>query len=70
LGPCASGDAYQIRGYCGPAAKTAKALASFAVEYADQTDLDYREFLAAIKKGSIKVAESAVPAGRRKTAAA
>jgi uncharacterized protein (DUF2252 family) len=55
-GHARSGDACAIRGYCGSAAKTAKALANFAVEYADQTALDYRAFLAAVRRGKIKVA--------------
>jgi uncharacterized protein (DUF2252 family) len=58
-GHARSGDACRIRGYCGSAAKTSKALANFAVEYADQTELDYQAFLAAIKRGRIKVAPAA-----------
>jgi uncharacterized protein (DUF2252 family) len=58
-GHARSGDACSIRGYCGSAAKTAKTFANFAVEYADQTALDYRTFLAAIRRGKIKVAARA-----------
>jgi uncharacterized protein (DUF2252 family) len=58
-GHARSGDACRIRGYCGSVAKTSKALANFAVEYADQTALDYQAFLAAIKRGKIKVTPAA-----------
>jgi uncharacterized protein (DUF2252 family) len=57
-GHARSGDACRIRGYCGSAVKTAKALANFAVEYADQTEIDYRAFLSAIRKGRVKVART------------
>jgi uncharacterized protein (DUF2252 family) len=69
-GHARSGDACWIRGYCGSAAKTAKSVANFALEYASQTERDYREFLAAIKKGKIKVADLEAPAGARKAAGA
>jgi hypothetical protein len=55
-GHARSGDACMIRGYCGSAAKTSKTMANFAVEYADQTEVDYQAFLAAIKRGKIKIA--------------
>ena len=58
LGHARSGDACRIRGYCGSAGKTARVLANFALEYADQTEADYRGFLAAIMTGRIKVAQS------------
>jgi predicted alpha/beta hydrolase len=58
-GHARSGDACQIRGYCGSGEKLAKALANFAAEYADQTTADYQAFLSAIKRGRIKVAPSA-----------
>jgi uncharacterized protein (DUF2252 family) len=57
-GHARSGDACQIRGYCGTGAKMAKALGDFAVDYAGQTDADYRAFLAAIESGKIKVAKT------------
>lgn len=53
-GHARSGDACQIRGYCGSGEKMAKALAGFAVEYADQTEADYGLFTAAIRRGKIK----------------
>ncbi|MGA2714665.1 MAG: DUF2252 domain-containing protein [Bryobacteraceae bacterium] len=55
-GHARSGDACRIRGYCGSGEKITKALGEFATEYADQTEADYRAFLAAIKSGKIKVA--------------
>jgi uncharacterized protein (DUF2252 family) len=55
-GHARSGDACQIRGYCGSGEKMAQALGDFAVQYADQTETDYRAFVAAIKSGKIKVA--------------
>ena len=55
-GHARTGDACQIRGYCGPGEKMAKALGDFAAEYAGQTEADYRAFVAAIKSGKIKVA--------------
>jgi len=55
-GHARSGDACQIRGYCGSGEKLAKALADFAAAYASQTEADYRAFLAAIKSGKIKPA--------------
>ncbi len=57
-GHARSGDSCQIRGYCGSGGKVAKAIATFAIAYANQTDTDYRSFLAAIKNGKIKTAES------------
>jgi hypothetical protein len=50
------GDACRIRNYCGSPAKIVRALGAFATAYADQTEADYRAFLAAIKSGKIKVA--------------
>ena len=53
-GHARSGDAREIRGYCGPGAKVAKAVRAFAQSYADQTEADYRAFTAAIRRGKIK----------------
>jgi len=70
-GHARSGDACLIRGYCGSAVKTAKVLANFAEEYADQTEIDYRAFVAAIKRGKIRVEPITVPPARNaKTAGA
>jgi uncharacterized protein (DUF2252 family) len=49
-----SGDACEIRGYCGSGVRMAKALRDFACQYADQTETDYGAFIAAIKSGKIK----------------
>jgi len=54
-----SGDAREIRGYCGAGIKMARALRDFAMQYAEQTDADYGAFMAAIRSGKIKVAERA-----------
>jgi uncharacterized protein (DUF2252 family) len=56
-GHARSGDACRIRGYCGTGEKMANALMSFAVEYADRAELDYKAFMAAIKKGKIRIAD-------------
>jgi hypothetical protein len=58
-GHARSGDVCEIYGYCGSGLKMAKALRTFACEYADQTEADYDAFLAAIKRGRIKVAKDA-----------
>jgi uncharacterized protein (DUF2252 family) len=55
-GHARSGDACRIRGYCGSDRKMARALGKFAVEYAGQTEADYRAFVAAVKKGKFKIA--------------
>jgi uncharacterized protein (DUF2252 family) len=58
-GHARSGDACEIRGYCGAGLKMATALRDFACAYADQTEADYGAFVAAIKSGKIKVANEA-----------
>jgi uncharacterized protein (DUF2252 family) len=55
-GHARSGDACEIRGYCGAGGKMAKALGDFAMNYAAQAETDYRAFVAAIESGKIKVA--------------
>jgi uncharacterized protein (DUF2252 family) len=67
-GHARSGDACRIRGYCGTGDKMARALTGFAVDYADRTDLDYHAFMAAIKKGRIKIAEPPQNVATKKTA--
>jgi hypothetical protein len=57
-GHARSGDACLIRGYWGSGDKLAKALVAFATGYADQAGADYRRFLAAIKRGRLKVAKT------------
>jgi uncharacterized protein (DUF2252 family) len=56
-GHARSGDACEIRGYCGSGARMAKALRDFACTYADQAEIDYSAFVAAIKSGKIKAAK-------------
>jgi uncharacterized protein (DUF2252 family) len=55
-GHARSGDALEIRGYCGSGGKVVRALRDFACEYADQTHKDFTAFTAAIKSGKIKTA--------------
>jgi hypothetical protein len=49
-----TGNAAALYGYCGDSPKLDKAIAKFAVAYADQMEADYRVFLKAIKAGKIK----------------
>jgi len=58
-GHARSGDACMISGYCGSGTKLVKAIREFSVRYADQTDADYKAFMAAVKRGKIKIAETA-----------
>jgi uncharacterized protein (DUF2252 family) len=51
-----SGDAAQIKGYCGRSDRLDKALAQFAATYAEQSARDQEALLAAIKAGRIKAA--------------
>jgi uncharacterized protein (DUF2252 family) len=58
-GHARSGDACEICGYCGSGGKMAKALRSFASEYADQTEADYGAFASAVNSGKIQAAKEA-----------
>jgi uncharacterized protein (DUF2252 family) len=58
-GHARSGDACMIHGYIGNGTKLVKAMRQFAEAYAVQTEADYKQFMAAVKAGKIKVAESA-----------
>jgi uncharacterized protein (DUF2252 family) len=58
-GHARSGDACAIHGYCGGGSKIVKAIRDFASQYADQTEADYLNFMAAIKSKKIRVAEEA-----------
>jgi Uncharacterized protein conserved in bacteria (DUF2252) len=58
-GHARSGDACEIRGYSGSGARMAKALRDFACAYADQAEIDYGAFVAAIKSGRIRAAKEA-----------
>jgi len=53
-GHARSGDACAIAGYCGEGDKLDKAIAQFAVSYADQTEVDHKQLLRAIKSGKLK----------------
>lgn len=50
-----SGEAAMISGYLGNSNKFDEAIASFAMNYSDQNELDYRAFLKAVSAGSIEV---------------
>lgn len=52
-GHARSGDACQIAGYCGSGGKVTKAIGEFAVAYADQTNVDYQQFRAALSNGKL-----------------
>ena len=49
-----SGDAALISGYLGNSARFDHAVANFARRYADQTQRDYEELVAAVKSGRIR----------------
>jgi hypothetical protein len=49
-----SGDPAMIAGYMGSSDVFDQAICEFAVEYADQTQIDYRTFVKAIREGRIK----------------
>ena len=58
-GHARSGDACVIHGYAGGGPKIVRAISEFAAQYADQTEADYGRFIAAIKRGRIRVARVA-----------
>jgi hypothetical protein len=49
-----SGDAAMISGYMGSSETFDDAICEFAVEYADQTQRDYRAFVKAVRDGRVK----------------
>jgi uncharacterized protein (DUF2252 family) len=55
-GHARTGDMCTIFGYCGKGPKIANAITKFATAYADQTEIDYAEFMAAVKRRKIKIA--------------
>jgi len=57
-GHARSGDACTIYGYAGNGLKLARAIRDFASHYADQTESDYAQFMAAIKSKKITVART------------
>jgi uncharacterized protein (DUF2252 family) len=52
-----SGDPIAIGAYLGKADKFDRAIADFSQRYADQNELDYKEFLKAIKSGRLKATQ-------------
>ena len=48
-----SGNPAEIAGYLGPGGAFDKAIASFAVAYADQTERDYAALAAAVRSGRL-----------------
>src|SRR5437016_5955922 len=56
-GHACSGDSCVLHGYAGVGPKIVRAIRDFAAQYADQTEADYERFIAAIKRGRIKVAQ-------------
>jgi uncharacterized protein (DUF2252 family) len=57
-----SGDAVALSGYLGDDSEFDKAIAEFAMAYADQTERDWRALLDAIKAGRINAEEHHAPA--------
>ena len=57
-----AGDPHYVLGYIGKGAALTDAMWRFSQAYADQTERDYRRFIAAIDQGRIKAAELAPPA--------
>ncbi len=57
--PCSrSGDPVTISGYLGKSDAFERAIADFAVAYADQNERDRQALVAAVKSGRIKAIES------------
>ncbi len=56
-----SGDAVALSGYMGDDSDFDKAIAEFAMVYADQTEHDWRALLEAIKAGRISAEEQHAP---------
>jgi uncharacterized protein (DUF2252 family) len=57
-GHARSGDAVVIAGYCGDSVKLDRAMAQFAKRYAEQTVLDHKRLLEAIKSGAVTTVRS------------
>jgi len=53
-----SGDFCALAGYCGSASKLDRAIAKFAIAYADQTTADYEKLRQAVRNGQIKTARA------------
>src|SRR5215471_21692000 len=58
-----AGDAVALSGYIGEDGEFDKAIAEFAMAYADQTKRDWRALLDAIKAGRLNAEEQHVPSG-------
>jgi len=56
-----SGDPVAIAAYLGDGKSFDRAIADFAARYADQNELDYQEFTAAIQSGRLEAADEAAP---------
>jgi uncharacterized protein (DUF2252 family) len=56
-GHARTGDMCAIHGYCGSGSKLVNAITDFAAAYADQTEIDYAEFMSAVKCRKIKIAK-------------
>jgi hypothetical protein len=56
-GHARTGDMCAIHGYCGSGPKLVNAITDFATAYADQTEIDYAEFMSAVKRKKIKIAK-------------
>jgi hypothetical protein len=56
--PARAGDALGLLGYMGDDGEFDKAIAEFAMAYADQTERDWRALLEAIQAGRITAAEA------------
>ena len=54
-GHARTGDMWAIHGYCGSGPKIIKAITDFASAYADQTEIDYAEFMTAVKRKKIRI---------------
>jgi hypothetical protein len=59
-----SGDAAIIAGYMGSSEVFDDALCDFAVDYADQSDRDYKAFVKAVREGRIKATMEGEPSAR------
>jgi len=59
-----SGDAAIIAGYMGSSEVFDDALFDFAVDYADQSDRDYKAFVKAVREGRIKATMEGEPSAR------
>jgi uncharacterized protein (DUF2252 family) len=60
-GHARTGDAARISGYLGSSGRFDKAIAKFAVAYADQTERDYQEFVKALRARRFASRRGAIP---------